>query len=66
MLSRASLIYLATPKEFFSRVRMRWIGRHIPRSDAQSIGGLLAQPSPDQVNAYVAVVEEQVAELNQL
>ena len=34
MLSRASRIYLATAKEFFSCVGMRWIGRHIPRSDA--------------------------------
>ncbi|HEX8895607.1 MAG TPA: hypothetical protein VF783_19935 [Terriglobales bacterium] len=71
---------LVTPKEFFSRVRMRWIGRRIPRSDAQRIGGLLAQLSPDQirhtiraggyapaqVNAYVGVVEKRIADLNQL
>lgn len=80
MLSRPSLIYLAIPKEFFSRVGMRWIGSHIPRSDAQWIGGLPAQLSPnqirdtfratgyepDQVNAYDAVVEKRIAELNQL
>ena len=78
--SRPALIYLATPKEFFSRVDMRWIGSHIPRSDAQWIGGLLAQLSPDQirdafraagytpdqVNAYAAVVEGRIAELNRL
>jgi hypothetical protein len=80
VLSRPSLIYLATPKEFFNRVGIPWIGRHIPRSDAQWIGGLLAQLSPDQirdtfraagyapdqVNAYVAVVERRIAEINQL
>lgn len=78
--SRPALIYLATPKEYFSRVDMRWIGRHIPRSDAQWIGGLLAQLSPDQirdafraagytpdqVNAYALVFEKRIAELKQL
>jgi hypothetical protein len=78
--SRPALIYLATPKEFFTRVDMRWIGGHIPRSDAEWIGGLLAQLSPDQirdafraagytpdqVNAYASVVEKRIAELNRL
>lgn len=47
--SRPSLIFLATPGEYFSRVHMEWIGKHIPRSDAQWIGGLLAQLLPDQI-----------------
>jgi hypothetical protein len=78
--SRPALIYLATPNEFFSRVDMRWIGRHIPRSDGQWIGSLLAQLSPDQirdafraagytpdqVNAYAAIVEKRIADLKQL
>jgi hypothetical protein len=78
--SRPPLIFLATPKEYFSRVNMQWIGRHIRRSDAQWIGVLLAQLSPgqicdafraagytpDQVNAYAAVVEGRIAELNRL
>jgi hypothetical protein len=80
VLSRPSLIYLATPKEFFSRVGIRWIGSYIPHSDAQWIGPLLAQLSPDQirdtfravgyapdqVNAYVAVFERRIVEINQL
>ena len=55
-------------------------GSHIPRSDAQWSGGLPAQLSPNQirdtsraagyepgqVNAYGAVVEKRIAELNQL
>ena len=78
--SRPALIYLATPKEFFSRMDIRWIGRHIPRSDAQWIGGLLAQLSadqirdafraagysPQQVEGYAAVVEQRIAELTRL
>ena len=40
---------LSTPKEFISRMDMRWIGKHIPRSDARWIGGLLAQLSPEQI-----------------
>jgi len=51
-------------------VGIPWIRRHIPRSDAQWIGGFPAQLSldqrntfratgytPDQVNVYIAVVE---------
>lgn len=78
--TRPALIYLATPKEFFNRMDMRWIGKHIPRSDAQWIGGLLAQLSPDQIrdafraagyspeqiDAYAAVVEARIAKLKTL
>ena len=78
--SRPSLIFLATPGEYFGRVHMQWIGKHIPRSDAEWIGGLLAQLSPDQirdafraagytpdqVNAYAAVVGKRIVELKQL
>ena len=59
---------------------MRWIGKHIPRSDAEWIGGLPAQLSPDQirdafraagytpdqVNAYATVVEKRIAEVHRL
>ncbi len=33
--TRPALIYLATPKELVSRMDMRWIGKHIPISDAR-------------------------------
>src|SRR5262249_41903244 len=33
------------PKEYIHRLHLRWIGRHIPRSDARWIGRLLAQLS---------------------
>jgi hypothetical protein len=61
-------------------MNLRWIGKHIPRSDAKWIGGLLAQLSPNQirdtfraagyspelVEGFSAVVEERIAELNSL
>ena len=78
--SRPALIYVVTPKEFISRMDMRWIGKHIPRSDAKWIGGLLAQLSPnqirdafrsagyspEQVEGFAAVVEGRIAELEKL
>ena len=78
--TRPSLIYLFTPKEFVDRMDLRWIGKHIPRSDAKWIGGLLAQLSPgqirdafraagyspDQVDGFSRVVEQRIVELNRL
>jgi hypothetical protein len=78
--TRPALIYVFTPKEVISRMNLRWIGKHIPRSDAKWIGGLLAQLSPDQirdafraagyspelVEGFSAVVEERIVELNNL
>ena len=78
--TRPALIYVFTPKEFISRMDMRWIGKHIPRSDAKWIGGLLAQLSPEQirdafraagyspeqVEGFAGVIEERIAELNKL
>ena len=74
--TRPSLIYLFTPKEFVDRMDLRWIGKHIPRSDAKWIGGLLAQLSPgqirdafraagyspDQVDGFSRVVEQRIVE----
>ncbi len=76
--TRPSLIFIATPKEFMDRMDMRWIGKHIPRSDAQWIGSLLAQLSSSQIrdafraagysreetDGFSAVVEKRIAELN--
>ena len=66
--------------EFISRMRLRWIGRHIPREDAKWIGGLLAQLKPEQiqdafhaagyddqhVQAFSQVVEKRIADLGKL
>jgi hypothetical protein len=78
--TRPALIYMATPKEFISRMDLRWIGKRIPRSDAEWIGALLAQLSPgqirdafraagyspEQVEGFSSVVEARIAELKKL
>lgn len=65
---------------FVTRMRLRWIGRHIPRADAKWIGGMLAQLKPVQIEdafrsagysdkdvaEYSAVVEKRIAELGKL
>jgi len=47
--ARDSILFLATPREFFQRLRLRWIGKRIPRSDARWTAQLLARLSPDQI-----------------
>lgn len=78
--TRPALIFVFTPREYASRLRLRWIGKRIPRSDARWIGSLLAQLSPDQVQdafraagytpdqvqGFSRVVEDRIAELNKL
>ena len=46
---RDSLFFLATPHEYSEKLRLNWIGKHIPRADARWLGQLMAQFSPDQV-----------------
>jgi len=66
--------------QFISRMRLRWIGRNIPRADARWIGGILAELSPEQirdairaggyddqhVQAYAQVVQKRIADLGKL
>jgi len=73
-------MYVFTPKEFISRMDLRWIGQHTSRTDVEWIGGLLAQLSPnqirdafrsagyppEQVESFSAVIEKRIAELNKL
>jgi len=77
---RPALVVLANPHEYVSRLRLRWIGRHIPREDAKWMGGILAQLShkqildafraagysPQAVEGFSAVVESRIATLNKL
>ena len=65
---------------YWHEMHVHWVGRHIPRQDAKWIGSLLAQLtpgqihdafraggySPDQIEAYSAVVQKRIAELNEL
>jgi hypothetical protein len=67
-------------KDYANRAGMDWIGKDIPRQDAKWIGSLLRQLShqqlidafraghfpPDQIDAYVEVVESRIQELSSL
>jgi hypothetical protein len=78
--SRPAFLFLLSPKEFISRLRLRWIGKHIPRADAKWMGQLLAQLSleqirdafraagytPQEVEGFTRVVEERITALNKL
>ncbi len=77
---RADLIVLFNVPEFFMRLRLRWIGRHIPRDDAKWMGRLLARLSPNQirdafraagyspedVEGFATVLESRIAQLTGL
>jgi hypothetical protein len=43
------LFLLPDPKDYFTRLREYWIGRHIPRADARWIGEMLAQLTQTQI-----------------
>jgi hypothetical protein len=78
--TRPNLFHLVNPKEFITRMRLRWIGRHIPRADARWMGELLSQLSkeqirqafraadysPQQVEEFTNVVAQRIEELRQL
>jgi hypothetical protein len=65
---------------FFHQLNIRWVGRHIPRKDAEWIASLLSQLSsnqiadafraagysPDEVQAYTQSVVSRIGELQQL
>jgi len=67
-------------KEYANRSGLNWIGNNIPRADARWIGSLLKQLThqqlvdafragnfpPDQIDAYVEVVESRIQELSLL
>lgn len=77
---RPAVVVMVNPHEFFSRLGLRWIGRDVPRTDVQWIGGLLARLSdqqirdafraagysPQQVDGFASVVRSRIAELNRL
>ncbi|MGH9503339.1 MAG: hypothetical protein ACRD20_10870 [Terriglobales bacterium] len=78
--TRPDLIYFFHVPRLIRRLRLRWIGRHIPRQDAKWIGDILAQLSPQQiqdafrsagyspreVEGFAKVVEDRIAELTRL
>ncbi len=78
--TRPALVYIFNPPGLIFRLRMRWIGRHIPRADARWVGQLLAQLSPEQirdafraggyspqeVEGYAQALEGRIRQLNNL
>ena len=78
--TRPALIHFVELPEFVSRLKLRWIGKRIPRDDARWMGQLLAHLSQTQireafraagysthdVDAFSQVVELRIAELNKL
>jgi hypothetical protein len=78
--ARPSFFYVFNPWRYGQRLRLVWIGRHIPRADAKWTGRLLSQLSSDQirdafraagysreeVEGFSHVVEDRIAQLNRL
>lgn len=78
--TRPALIYFFHLSGLIQRLRMRWIGRHIPREDARWMGDLLSRLSPDQiqdafrsagfspqeVEGFSKILQERIAELTKL
>lgn len=78
--SRPALDHFPDIPELRKRLRLRWIGREIPRSDARWLGDLLARLSaaqirsafraaqypPGDVEAFSRVLETRIAELRNL
>jgi len=77
---RPSFLCILRLRQYVQHMRLRWLGRHIPRTDARWIGQLLARLSPDQirdafraagyspqeVEGFTQIVLMRIAELNHL
>lgn len=77
--SPSPFLFMEFP-DFFRRFPMQSIGKHVPRAHARWVGDLLAQLtpqqirdafraggySPEQVEAFSQIVEQRIAELDQL
>ncbi len=77
---RPGLFFLATPREYFHKMQLRWIGRRIPRRDARWIGQVLGRISKDQirdafraagyppaeVDAFTNIMQQRIARLEEL
>ena len=74
------LLYMFALHYYLHEINVRWVGKHVPRKDAKWIGSLLAQLSPEQIRdafraggyppdkieAFAAVVQRRITELNEL
>jgi len=78
--TRPALIYFFHLPGLIQRLRMRWIGKHIPREDARWMGDVLSHLSPEQiqdafrsagyspqeVEGFAKILRERIAELTRL
>jgi hypothetical protein len=78
--ARPSLTVLVNPLDYMYRMRLRWVGRKIPRSDVKWIGSMLARLSPNQVReafraagysepeveGFAGIIETRIAALSEL
>jgi hypothetical protein len=74
------LLHIFEVRFYFNQLGTKWIGKHIPRSDAKWIGSLLVQLTPDQirdafraagyspetVEGFTTVLISRIQELNRL
>ncbi len=78
--ARPALVVLINPLDYMYRMRLRWVGRKIPRSDVKWMGSMLARLSSkqvrdafraagyseSQVEGYAGIIENRIAALNDL
>lgn len=78
--TRPALIYFFHVPGLIHRLRMRWIGKHVPREDAKWMGDVLSHLSPEQiqdafrsagfspqeVEGFSKILQSRIAELTKL
>jgi hypothetical protein len=78
--TRPELFFIFTPREYFGKLKLRWIGEGVPRSHARWMGEQLDRISPQQfreafrasgysaaqADAVVSAIESRIAELKSL
>ncbi len=78
--ARPAWFFLFTPGEYAAKMRLRWIGQDIPRTDARWLGEILVRISPQQIrDAFraggyspveaqlaIRIIEQRIAELRAL
>src|SRR6266446_5846062 len=78
--SRPALIYFVDVPGLIHRLRMRWVGRHIPREDVKWMGDVLSRLSsqqiqdafrsagysPHEIEDFTKIVQERIDELTKL
>ena len=77
---RPSIAHLVDPLEFHRRLKLRWVGRDIPRADAKWIGAVLSRLSsqqirdafraagysPAEIEGFAEAVQQRIADLTDL